>query len=90
MKKLWSIVNRFLRGEKYLHMITMFFIIIFTIKVFEFFNTVPSFLFLSILTIVSALLWEYLGKYFENKKIDKMDILWTVVGGIIALIMFKI
>ena len=84
--KFWRQLNYFVRGEAFLYIVTMFSIVAFLVKLF------PNIHFSILLgiTIITAFTWEFLGKRLENKTINKTDILMTLIGGVIGILLFKI
>lgn len=86
MKVFWTKLNHFVRGESFLHIVTMFSIVAFLVKLFP--NT--NYYIMATVIIGTALLWEFLGKYLEGKTINMKDILMTIIGGVIGILLFKI
>lgn len=83
-------IELFLRGETWLHIVTMFFCMTILIQVALFFGFYLPIWSLIILTILVALGWEIIWKISTKKPIDIIDIVGTCIGGILAIIIIKI
>ena len=75
-------IELFLRGEFWLHIATMFFIL----TVFQRFIHIKAF-WLLFITLIIALGWEILWKIVRGNKIDPLDILATTIGGVLSIIL---
>lgn len=83
---MWTKLNRFLRGEAWLHMATMFLILTSIYDICQSFGYVLP-LWLSVIIILAAAVgWELLGKLYEQKFINLSDMIATAAGGALALI----
>ena len=91
MKDLFLKFNRWIRGnegnETALHFLICAFVMFFIInlcKIIGFHLHIIPQLFLP---FAIAYLWEYAGNQLEGKKIDKWDIIKTIAGGYIAVLL---
>ena len=91
MKGFWTKLNYFVRGEAFLHIVTMFTILTMimqlTLVLFNIYLPIWS---LGVITVMGAILWEVVGKMFEQKPINLLDIFWTLIGGLITILIFRI
>ena len=91
MKVFWTKLNYFVRGEAFLHIVTMFTILTMIMQLgLVLLNIYLPTWSLVVITIVVAILWEVVGKIFEHKPINLLDIFWSLVGGLITIIIFRI
>lgn len=91
MKTFWTKLNYFVRGEAFLHIVVMFTIITMIMQLtLVLFNIYLPTWSLGVVTIMVAILWEIIGKIFEHKYINLLDIFWTLIGGLISILIFRI
>ena len=76
-------IERFLRGETYLHFATMFFIQVIILQL-----NLPFWVF-CIIPIVVGVGKELFDKFHDGKYISLTDILGTVLGGYSAILILK-
>lgn len=87
MKGFWTKLNYFVRGEAFLHIVTMFTILTMVMQItLILFNIYLPTWSLGVITVIVALLWEVVGKIFEKKPINLLDIFWSLVGGLITIL----
>lgn len=90
MKVFWTKLNYFVRGEAWLHIATMFMLLTMIMQLaLILFNIYLPIWSLGIITVIVATLWEMVGKSFEHKPINLVDIFWTLIGGLISILIFK-
>lgn len=91
MKGFWTKLNYFVRGEAFLHIVTMFTILTMIMQLtLILFNIYLPTWSLGVITVMVALLWEVVGKILEQKPINLLDIFWTLIGGLITILIFRI
>lgn len=79
-------IELFFRGELWLHLVTMFFLMTVGIKLSLLLNiNIPLWVLFLIPPIV-ALSWEAIWRYKKQKEIDYKDILFTIIGGYISIL----
>lgn len=82
-------IELFFRGEFWLHIATMFFAVIILIKSALLAGIYLPNWFLFPLPLIVGVAWEILWKKLKQKPIDITDILATVLGGIIAILILR-
>ena len=91
MKGFWTKLNYFARGEAFLHIVTMFTILTMIMQLaLALFNIYLSTWSLGMITVMVTILWEVVGKILEQKPINLLDIFWSLVGGLITILIFRI
>lgn len=90
MRNFWIKLNYFIRGEAFLHITTMFLIATLFVQIALLFGIFMPTWAVATLTAIVAVLWEVVGKIFEQKPINFGDILWTLVGGFLVILIFRI
>lgn len=91
MKTFWTKLNYIVRGEAFLHIVTMFTILTMIMQLsLVLFNIYLPTWSLSVITVIVAIFWEVTGKFFEHKPINLLDIFWTLIGGLISILIFRI
>ena len=78
-------IEVFLRGEIWLHLVTMFFLMTILLKLI----VLPIWLLVTIVGVV-AIGWELFWKYKRQNAISMSDILGTIIGGILAILILKL
>ena len=91
MRNFWTKLNYFVRGEAFLHIVTMFTILTMIMQfILILFNSYLPTWSLGVITVIVTLLWEVVGKIFEQKPINLLDIFWSLIGGLMTIIIFRI
>ena len=90
MKTFWTKLNYFVRGEAFLHIVTMFTILTVLMQLaLVLLNVYLSTWSLGAIIVMVAILWEVIGKIFEHKPINLLDMFWSLIGGLITIIIFR-
>lgn len=79
-------IENFLRGEPWLHITTMFLLITILGKVFQILWSEPLIIIQAIIILLVAYLWEYGGKKLKNKEINWGDITYSIIGGVLGIL----
>ena len=82
-------IELFFRGEFWLHLATMFFCMVMLIQLTQLIGIHLPVWFLLPLPLVVGTVWEILWKIYKQKPIDILDILGTVIGGVLALTLLR-
>ena len=91
MKGFWTKLNYFVRGEAFLHIVTMFTILTMIMQLaLVLFNIYLPTWSLGMITVMVTILWEVMGKILEQKPINLLDIFWSLIGGLITILIFRI
>ena len=78
-------IELFLRGEFYLHLATMFILLIFLVQ-----TQIITTTWMGILVSLGlGVAWEFAWKWYKQKPVNLLDIIGTLSGGILAIIFIK-
>lgn len=83
-------IEGFLRGELYLHIATMFLCMVILLQLLPLSgNSLPLWILL-LIPIAVGLLWELSWKWYNQKPIVISDIIGTMIGGYLAIVILKL
>lgn len=83
-------VENFFRGEGWLHLTTMFFIMVMIIQIPLIFGVKLPIWILLVIPIFTSIFWEVLWNKIRMNPINLFDIVYTVTGGYLAILILKI
>lgn len=82
-------IELFFRGEFWLHLATMFIVMVLLIQLAQLAGIyLPNYVLFPIPLIV-GIIWEFFWKKVKHKPISISDIIGTVLGGVLAILILK-
>lgn len=83
-------IELFLRGEFYLHIVSMFFIMIMIMQIALLLHYYLPLWILLPIPFVIGIAWELGWKVYKKKPINIFDIIGTAIGGLLAILILRL